>query len=145
MAGEDILVVEDEPRYLQIIRFNLEARGYRVRCAATGEEALALLVRGEPDLVVLDVMLPGLDGFEVCRRIRELSNTPIVILTARGAEGDKVKATVQFRGREMSRMDNGRKVLDRLIKDLEGKANAEGGHEVMGNRMHLIIGPVKKH
>jgi translation initiation factor IF-3 len=60
-------------------------------------------------------------------------------------EGDKVKATVQFRGREMSRMDNGRKVLDRLLSDLEGKANAEGGHEVMGNRMHLILGPSKKH
>jgi translation initiation factor IF-3 len=61
------------------------------------------------------------------------------------SEGDKVKATVQFRGREMSRMENGRKVLDRLLKDLEGKANAEGNSEVMGNRMHLIIGPVKKH
>jgi translation initiation factor IF-3 len=61
------------------------------------------------------------------------------------SEGDKVKATVQFRGREMSRMDNGRKVLDRLLKDLEGKANAEGNHEIMGNRMHLIIGPIKKH
>ena len=61
------------------------------------------------------------------------------------AEGDKVKATVQFRGREMSRMDNGRKVLERLVKDLEGKAHAEGNHEVMGNRMHLILGPAKKH
>jgi len=61
------------------------------------------------------------------------------------AEGDKVKATVQFRGREMSRMENGRKVLDRLIADLEGKAHAEGGHEIMGNRMHLILGPAKKH
>ncbi|MGE5347417.1 MAG: translation initiation factor IF-3 [Acidithiobacillales bacterium] len=61
------------------------------------------------------------------------------------AEGDKVKATVQFRGREMSRLDNGRKVLDRLLSDLEGKANAEGGHELMGNRMHLILGPSKKH
>ncbi len=61
------------------------------------------------------------------------------------AEGDKVKATVQFRGREMSRMENGRKVLERLVKDLEGKAHAEGSHEIMGNRMHLILGPAKKH
>ena len=60
-------------------------------------------------------------------------------------EGDKVKATVQFRGREMSRLDNGRKVLDRLIKDLEGRAHAESGTEMMGNRMHQILGPIKKH
>ena len=60
-------------------------------------------------------------------------------------EGDKVKATVQFRGREMSRLDNGRKVLDRLIKDLEGKAHAESGTEMMGNRMHQILSPIKKH
>ena len=60
-------------------------------------------------------------------------------------DGDKVKATVQFRGREMSRLDNGRKVLDRLIKDLEGKAHAESGTEMMGNRMHQILSPIKKH
>ncbi len=60
-------------------------------------------------------------------------------------EGDKVKATVQFRGREMSRLDNGRKVLQRLGADLEGKAHAEGNPEMLGNRMHLIFGPPKKH
>ncbi len=91
MAGEHILVVDDEPRYLQIIRFNLEARKYRVTCAATGEHALALFAQGEPDLVVLDVMLPGLDGFAVCRRIREVSTTPIIILTAKGADEEKVR------------------------------------------------------
>jgi len=60
-------------------------------------------------------------------------------------EGDKVKATIQFRGRERSRLDNGRKVLDRLIRDLEGKAHAESLAEMMGNRMHQILGPVRKH
>jgi translation initiation factor IF-3 len=60
-------------------------------------------------------------------------------------EGDKVKATIQFRGREMSRLDNGRKVLARLIKDLEGKAHVESAPEMMGNRMHQIFGPSKKH
>ena len=59
-------------------------------------------------------------------------------------EGDKVKATVQFRGREMSRLENGRKVLQRLTKDLEGRAHAESGTEMMGNRMHQIFGPSKK-
>lgn len=60
-------------------------------------------------------------------------------------EGDKVKATIQFRGREMSRLDNGRKVLQRLGADLEGKAHAEGNPEMLGNRMHLIFAPPKKH
>jgi translation initiation factor IF-3 len=60
-------------------------------------------------------------------------------------EGDKVKATIQFRGREMSRMDNGRKVLERLIRDLDGKAHAESNPEVMGNRMHQVFAPLKKH
>ncbi len=60
-------------------------------------------------------------------------------------EGDKVKATIQFRGREMSRLDNGRKVLAKLAHDLEGKAHAEGNAEMLGNRMHLIFAPPKKH
>ena len=60
------------------------------------------------------------------------------------SHGDKVKATVQFRGRDMSRLDNGRKVLERLIRDLQGKAHAETGTEMMGNRMHQILSPIKK-
>ncbi len=91
MSGEHILVVDDEPRYLRVIRFNLEAGGYLVTCAATGEEALGLLQTREPDLMVLDVMLPDLDGFEVCRRARELSDTPIIMLTAKGADEDKIQ------------------------------------------------------
>lgn len=91
MAGEHVLVVDDEPRYLRVIRFNLEAGGYRVTCTATGEDALGLLRARDPDLVMLDIMLPGIDGFEVCRRIRELADTPIIMLTAKGADEDKVK------------------------------------------------------
>jgi DNA-binding response OmpR family regulator len=91
VAGERILAVDDEPRYLEIIGFNLETAGYRVDGAASGEEALELLAAGEPDLIVLDVMLPGIDGFEVCRRVRERSSCPIIMLTAKGAEEDKVR------------------------------------------------------
>jgi DNA-binding response OmpR family regulator len=91
VAGAHVLVVDDEPRYLDVIRFNLEAEGYRVTCVPTGEEALAAFRRQDPDLVVLDLMLPGLDGFEVCRRIREISSRPILILTAKGADEDKVR------------------------------------------------------
>lgn len=90
-AGNDILVVEDEPRYLRLIRFVLEAAGYRVRGAGTGEESLSAVAERLPDLLVLDIMLPGMDGFEVCRQVREVSTVPIIMLTAKGAEEDKVK------------------------------------------------------
>ncbi len=91
MAAEHILAVDDEPRYLEIIRFNLEAAGYRVACAPTGERALELVESDGVDLIVLDLMLPGIDGFEVCRRVRERSSCPIIMLTAKGAEEDKVQ------------------------------------------------------
>lgn len=89
--GEHVLVVDDEPRYLTMIRFNLETAGYRATCVATGEEALSVLATHEPDMILLDVMLPGLDGFEVCRRVRELSTCPIIMLTAKGTNEDKVQ------------------------------------------------------
>ncbi len=91
MAGERILVVDDELRYLRLIQFNLEAEGYRISTAITGGEALAALAQRIPDLVILDIMLPGEDGFEVCRRIREVSDVPIIMLTALGSDADKVK------------------------------------------------------
>ena len=91
MSGELILAVDDEPRYLEIIRFNLETAGYRVACAESGERALELFEADEPSLVVLDVMLPGIDGFEVCRLVRERSSRPVIMLTAKGAEEDKVR------------------------------------------------------
>ena len=90
VAAERILAVDDEPRYLEIIRFNLESAGYRVACAASGEEALEAVAADEPDLIVLDLMLPGIDGFEVLRRVRERSGCPVIMLTAKGAEEDKV-------------------------------------------------------
>jgi Response regulators consisting of a CheY-like receiver domain and a winged-helix DNA-binding domain len=91
VAGERVLAVDDEPRYLEIIRFNLETAGFRVACVASGEEALELVAADEPDLIMLDLMLPGIDGFEVCRSVRERSGCPIIMLTARGAEEDKVR------------------------------------------------------
>ncbi|MBI2887315.1 MAG: response regulator transcription factor [Chloroflexi bacterium] len=91
MTPTDVLVVEDEPRFQRLIRFVLEAGGYRVRQAASGGECLQAVAQQFPDLLILDLMLPDLDGFEVCRRVREVSAVPIIILTAKGAEEDKVK------------------------------------------------------
>jgi len=93
MARETILVVEDEEDIRELLRYNLEKEGYRVLGAATGEEALQLVRDRLPDLLVLDLMLPGLDGLEVCRRIRgkeDIRGLPILMLTAKGEEADIV-------------------------------------------------------
>ena len=86
-----ILVVEDEGRIAEVVQQYLERDGHRVMTAATGEEALAGFARRRPDLVVLDRGLPGMSGEDVCRRLREHSDVPIIMLTARTAEEDLVE------------------------------------------------------
>ena len=85
-----ILVVDDEPTLAATVKYNLEREGYRAITAADGESALALARDNRPDLIVLDVMLPAMDGFEVCRRLRRDSRVPILMLTAKTEEVDKV-------------------------------------------------------
>jgi two-component system, OmpR family, response regulator RegX3 len=85
-----LLVVDDEDAILQFVSYNLKNEGYDVVCAHDGDEALALAEREGFDLVILDVMLPGADGFEVCRRLREKQTTPVLFLSARDTELDKV-------------------------------------------------------
>lgn len=87
-----ILVVDDEPNILSTLAPLLRARGYEVFTAMSGRAAVETAEREKPDLVVLDLGLPDIDGVEVCRTIRDNANVPIVILSARGAEGDKVRA-----------------------------------------------------
>jgi DNA-binding response OmpR family regulator len=86
-----ILVVDDEPRMVRFIRLNLEQDGFDVMEARTGMEALSQLRLNLPDLVLLDVMLPDIDGLEILRMIREFSQVPILMVTARGEEDDRVK------------------------------------------------------
>ncbi len=88
--NKKILVVDDEKPISDIIKFNLVKEGYEVETAFDGEEALKKVYQYQPDLVLLDVMLPKLDGFQVCRRIRESFNMPIIMLTAKEEEVDKV-------------------------------------------------------
>ena len=87
-----ILVVDDEPNIIATVAPLLRARGYDVFSAMTGRAALEAVERDKPDLMVLDLGLPDLDGAEVCRRVRETAGIPILVLSARGAEGDKVRA-----------------------------------------------------
>jgi len=86
-----ILIVDDDPVIRKFVRANLEVRDYQTLMAVDGAEALEIIEREQPDLLILDIMMPGIDGFEVCRRLREWSQIPIIMLSARGDEGDKVK------------------------------------------------------
>ncbi len=88
--GRRVLVVDDEKLIVKGIRFSLEQDGMDVDCAYDGEEALELAKRNAYDMILLDVMLPKMTGFEVCQQIREFSNTPIVMLTAKGEDMDKI-------------------------------------------------------
>ncbi len=90
--SQTVLVVDDEPAILRALRAGLEARGYRVLTAVTGQQAIDLTALESPALVVLDLNLPDIDGVEVCRRIRGWTNLPIVVLSAEGSEARKVLA-----------------------------------------------------
>ena len=85
-----VLVVDDEKLIVKGIRFSLEQDGYEVDCAYDGDEAIERAKEREYDVVLLDVMLPGHDGFEVCQTIREFSEMPIIMLTAKGDDMDKI-------------------------------------------------------
>lgn len=91
MRRHMILVVDDEPAIVRLVRAKLRADGYAVVTAERGEEALALLDEERPDLVLLDVMMPGMDGFETLRRIRTESRVPVIMLTARAGDADTLR------------------------------------------------------
>lgn len=86
-----ILVVDDEPRYIRLMEANLVSAGYKVLTSANGQEAVDRVAEHQPDLVLLDIMMPVLDGIEACDRIRKFSNVPIIMVTARGDERDRVR------------------------------------------------------
>jgi len=93
MAHDRILIVEDEESIIELLSYNLSRNGYQVSAVSSGEEALKSIHKSPPDLVLLDLMLPGLDGLDVCKAVRNDSRTaliPIIILTARGEESDIV-------------------------------------------------------
>jgi len=90
MPGK-VLIVDDDPTLLRFLREYMQREGYTVLTADRGQSALRLFYDNHPDLVVLDVMMPGMDGWEVCARLRELSETPVILLTARTSESDKLR------------------------------------------------------
>lgn len=93
MASEKILIIDDELHIVELIKYNLEMNGYKVYYALNGNEGMNIAYEKKPDLILLDIMLPEIDGFEVCKKIKrddELANIPIIMLTAKGEEFDKI-------------------------------------------------------
>jgi two-component system KDP operon response regulator KdpE len=90
LSAANILVVDDEPQIRRVMRTTLSSQGYVITEAKTGEEALELMRKERPDLILLDVNMPGMGGLEACREIRRASDAPIIMLTIRNAERDKV-------------------------------------------------------
>lgn len=91
MSREKILLVDDDATLLALLAEHLTAAGYDTLCAENGDQGLALVETGDPSLVVLDVMMPGMDGWQVCQQLRAHSDVPIIFLTARGEEVDKLR------------------------------------------------------
>lgn len=93
MNNKKVLIVDDEEHIVELLKFNLETEGYKVSTANNGIDAVKLVQLKHPDILLLDLMLPGMDGYDVCKAIKsnkEISNTPIIMLTAKGEEFDKV-------------------------------------------------------
>jgi len=135
-----ILVVDDEPRMIRFIRMNLELEGYQVFEAGDGVKALQQVRDVLPDLVVLDVMMPELDGFETLRALREFSSVPVVMLTARGEEDDRVRGLELGAGDYVTKPFSPRELVSRVkavLRRTESPAPTEKGPLKIDERLQI--------
>jgi DNA-binding response OmpR family regulator len=136
VSKRTVLIVDDEPKLVQTVREYLEHDGYRVETAADGRQALERFYRLRPDLVVLDLMLPELDGLEVCRRIRRDSEVPVVMLTARAEEVDELVGLEVGADDYVTKPFSPRTLLARVRSVLRRSTAAESSEEA------LSLGPL---
>ncbi|HHW02974.1 MAG TPA: response regulator transcription factor [Thermoanaerobacterales bacterium] len=149
MSKEKILIVDDEPHILELVRFNLEASGFKVIEALDGQKAIELAQTENPDLILLDLMLPGIDGLEVCRILRQQKATreiPIIMLTAKSEEIDKVLGleigaddyiTKPFSPRELTARVKA--VLRRSVGSEKNENNIKVGNLVIDVEKHEVL------
>ncbi|MTT31080.1 response regulator [Terrilactibacillus sp. BCM23-1] len=137
-----ILVVDDEQPIADILQFNLEKEGYTVVCAYDGEEALQKVEEEKPDMVLLDVMLPIKDGMEVCREIRKTYNMPIIMLTAKDSEIDKVLGLEMGADDYVTKPFSNRELIARVKANLR-RHHQEAEKEESGNE--IVIGDLVIH
>lgn len=132
MEKKLILVVDDEKNISDILKINLEKEGYSVSVAMDGEEGYRKAISENPDLVLLDVMLPGMDGFEVCKKVRAKSEVPIVMLTARGEEIDKILGLELGADDYVTKPFSVRELLARVKANLRRTVPKKDGDEEVG-------------
>ena len=121
-----VLVIDDEPQILRALRTILSAKQFHVSTASRGEEGLALAAAQPPDVVILDLTLPDLDGFEVCARLREWTQVPIIVLSVRDGEGDKVRALDRGADDYLTKPFGIEELLARIRVALRHSAQAQG-------------------
>ncbi|MCK4305938.1 MAG: response regulator [Candidatus Eisenbacteria sp.] len=147
MASKHILVVEDEQDIRELLEYNLSREGFTVSCAGCGEDGLELAQAKRPDLVVLDLMLPGIDGLEVCRRLRkdpDSENIPIVMLTAKGEESDIV-AGLEVGADDYVTKPFSAKVLISRIRAVLRRNRREPHDEKDRIQIHDLVIDVRRH
>jgi len=147
MANERILVVDDEEDILELVKFNLSKEGYGVTCAATGEKAVETARAELPDLVVLDLMLPGMDGLEVAKFLKndpETRNIPIVMLTAKGEESDVVTGLELGGDDYVTKPFSPKILLARVKAVLRRKVTETSDHSEVVKIRNLVIHPGRR-
>jgi two-component system, OmpR family, alkaline phosphatase synthesis response regulator PhoP len=143
MSRERILVVDDEEDLLELVNYNLSREGFRVECVASGEAALAAARKNLPDLIVLDLLLPNVDGLEICRRLKSDDKTrhiPIIMLTAKSEESDMVAGLELGADDYMTKPFSPRELLARVKAILRRKAKLAADDSVIHVR-ELVIHP----
>jgi two-component system KDP operon response regulator KdpE len=138
MPGPHILVIDDEPQILRALRTILGAHKYRVTVAQTGEEGLALAAAEHPDIIILDLGLPDMDGITVCAQLREWTEVPIIILSVRDQERDKVKALDAGADDYLVKPFGIEELMARIRVALRHLAKSQGDHETL-----IASGPIE--
>ena len=143
MSRERILVVDDEEDLLELVNYNLSREGFRVECVATGEAALSTARKNLPDLIVLDLLLPNVDGLEICRRLKgdeKTKHIPIIMLTAKGEESDMVTGLELGADDYMTKPFSPRVLLARIKAILRRKSKQTSDEAAIQIR-ELVIHP----
>src|SRR5579859_8143146 len=134
-----ILTADDDPQLLRLVSRNLQLDGYDVHTAADGQQALEMIEARSPDLVLLDVMMPKLDGFTVCQRVREFSTVPIIILTARGNDEEKIRGLDLGADDYLTKPFSVDELLAR-VRSVLRRSQLSAGETTQGPRARVTIG-----